>query len=68
MHTTQNAVSGFGSQAQLAGEFFNKLSPEAMKDLTSMALSTNYAPGRILFSERDQAHGVYLVLDGEVKL
>jgi CRP/FNR family transcriptional regulator len=68
MQTTQNAVSGFGSQAQLAGDFFNKLSPEAMKDLTSMALANNYAPGKILFSERDQAHGVYLVLEGEVKL
>ena len=68
MHTTQNAVSGFGSHAPLAGEFFSKLSPEALEDLTSMALACNYAAGKVLFSERDLAHGVYLVLEGEVKL
>jgi CRP/FNR family cyclic AMP-dependent transcriptional regulator len=68
MHTTQNAVSGFGSYTQLTGEFFNKLSAEALEDLSSMALACNYAPGKVLFSEKDLAHGVYLVLEGEVKL
>jgi hypothetical protein len=47
MHTTQNAVSSFGSQVQLSGDFFNKLSPEALRDLSSMALVSNYQPGRI---------------------
>ena len=68
MHTTQNAVSSFGSQVQLSGDFFNKLSPEALRDLSSMALVSNYQPGRILYSERDTAPGVYLIIDGEVKL
>ncbi|MGA3049016.1 MAG: Crp/Fnr family transcriptional regulator [Terracidiphilus sp.] len=68
MHTTQNAVSGFASHTQLTGEFFKKLSPEALEDISSMALANHYAPGKVLFSEKDMAHGVYIVLDGEVKL
>ena len=68
MHNMQNAVSTFGSQVQLSGAFFNKLSPEALSDLTSMALACNYQSGRILFSERDMASGVYLIIEGEVKL
>src|SRR5664280_2881555 len=68
METMQNAVSGCGSQARMAGEFFNKLSPEAMKDLSSMAFASSYSPGMILFSEKDPAPGVYIILEGEVKL
>jgi CRP/FNR family transcriptional regulator len=50
------------------GEFFNKLSPLAMKDISSMAHGSNYPAGMILFSEKDPAPGVYIVLEGEVKL
>jgi CRP/FNR family transcriptional regulator len=52
----------------MAGEFFNKLSPEAMKDLSSIAFASSYSPGMILFSEKDPAPGVYIILEGEVKL
>jgi CRP/FNR family transcriptional regulator len=52
----------------MAGEFFNKLSPEAMKDLSSMAFASSYPSGMILFSEKDPVPGVYIVLEGEVKL
>ena len=68
MGTMQNAVSGCGSQARMAGEFFNKLSPEAVKDLSSMAFASSYPSGMILFSEKDPAPGVYIILEGEVKL
>ncbi|MGC1463614.1 MAG: Crp/Fnr family transcriptional regulator [Terracidiphilus sp.] len=68
MGTMQNAISGCGSQARLDGEFFNKLSPLALRDLGAMAFSTSYPSGMILFSEKDPAPGVYIVLDGEVKL
>jgi CRP/FNR family transcriptional regulator len=68
MGTMQNAISGCGSQARLDGEFFNKLSPLALKDLGAMAFSSSYPSGMILFSEKDPAPGVYIVLEGEVKL
>lgn len=66
MGMMQNAVNI--GQARLDGEFFNKLSPQALKDLTAMALPCNYSAGKILFSEKDPAPGVYIILDGEVKL
>ena len=68
MGTMQNTVSGFSSQARLAGEFFNRLSPQAMKDIASLAFPSSYPAGMILFSEKDPAPGVYIVVEGEVKL
>jgi CRP/FNR family transcriptional regulator len=63
-----HAASGCASQAQLTGEFFNKLSPAALKDLSSMAYPLTYSAGMILFSEKDPTPGVYVVIEGEVKL
>jgi CRP/FNR family transcriptional regulator len=68
MGTMQNTFSGSGSQSRMTGEFFNKLSPEAMKDLSSMAFASSYSPGMLLFSEKDSAPGIYIILEGEVKL
>lgn len=68
MGSMQSAVKGFGSQGKLTGEFFNKLSPEAIKDFASMTFSSSYPAGMILFSEKDPAPGLYIILEGEVKL
>lgn len=68
MGTMQMMVAGNGSQVRLAGEFFNKLTLEALKDLSAMALSTNYPAGKIIFSERDLNTSIFIVLEGEVKL
>jgi CRP/FNR family transcriptional regulator, cyclic AMP receptor protein len=68
MGTIQNATSGYPSQVRLEGEFFGKLSPEAMRDLASMAFAHSYSAGMILFSEKDPAPGIYIVIEGEVKL
>ena len=62
----QSAVAA--ARARLVGEFFNKLSPQALKDIGSMAFSSSYPAGMILFSEKDPAPGIYIVLEGEVKL
>jgi CRP/FNR family transcriptional regulator len=68
METMQNAVSGSYSQTQLTGEFFNKLTPEALKDLSAMATAVKYPAGKVVFSEKDSASNIYIVLDGEMKL
>lgn len=68
MGTTQNVAVANGSQARLAGEFFNKLTPEALKDLSAMATSVNYPAGKVIFSERDTNSNIYIVLEGEIKL
>src|SRR5271169_1567261 len=65
MGTMQSAVKGFGNQTKLTGEFFNKLSPEATRDLASVTFSHSYPAGMILFSEKDPAPGLYIVLEGE---
>ena len=68
MGMMQNAVSGNGSQARLIGEFFNKLTPEALKDVSAIATAVKYPAGKIVFSEKDPTSSIYIVLDGEVKL
>jgi CRP/FNR family cyclic AMP-dependent transcriptional regulator len=68
MGTMQNAVSSCSSQTRLVGDFFNKLSPQVLKDIGAMAFSSSYPAGMILFSEKDPAPGVCIVLEGEVKL
>lgn len=55
-------------QAQWTGEFFNKLTPEALKDFTSMAHLSSYPANVVLFSELDPPQRVFVVLDGEVKV
>ena len=66
--TMQNAVAGNCSRARLSGEFINKLTTEAQKDLSAMAVAVNYPAGKIVFSEKDTTSSIYIVLDGEVKL
>ncbi len=55
-------------QDPLPRELFNKVAPEMLKDLGTLATSSNYAAGVALFSERDEARGIYIIVEGEVKL
>ncbi len=68
MGTMQNVFSGCTSHPRLEGEFFSKLSPLALKDISAMTFASTYPAGMILFSEKDPAPGIYIVLEGEVKL
>src|SRR5579863_3206598 len=68
MQTMNNAVQSRRSQVQRTGEFFSKLSPEALRDLTSLEHPSSYPANMILFSEKEPARGIYVVLEGEVKL
>jgi CRP/FNR family transcriptional regulator len=60
--------SSSSTQAHPAGEFFNKLSPAALQDFQSMQFSSSFAANVVIFSEKDPAQGVYVVLEGEVKV
>lgn len=53
---------------QRDGGFFEKLSQDTLAELKSMMHPVSYPAGTVLFSERDNPHLVYVVLDGEVKL
>jgi CRP/FNR family transcriptional regulator len=68
MQTLSNAVSGREPQAHLPGDFFGKLSPDALADLLSIEHPSSYPPNVVLFSEGDASSGVFVVLEGEVKL
>lgn len=68
MGTMQNAVAGQGGQMQFTSDFFNKLTPDAVKDMGAMSTATNYPAGKIIFSEKDSTSSIYIVLEGEVKL
>jgi CRP/FNR family cyclic AMP-dependent transcriptional regulator len=56
------------TQANFAGDFFSKLSPAALQDFQSMQFPSSYAANVVIFSEKDPAVGLYIVLEGEVKL
>lgn len=68
MLTTRETMNNAKGQNQRTGEFFKKLSPEALRDLESMEFPSLYQPGMVLFSEKATPVGVFIVLSGEVKL
>jgi CRP/FNR family transcriptional regulator, cyclic AMP receptor protein len=68
MQTTHSAVGSCRQQVQRSGEFLNSLSAEAFKDFTSLEHPTSYPANMILFSEKEPSRGVFVVLEGEVKL
>ena len=64
----EDVASGSNSQSQRAGDFYKRLSPAAFKDLTSMEFPQSYSGNAVLFAEKQQTKGVFIVLDGEVRL
>jgi len=68
MATIRNAVSSSRTEVERTGEFFGKLSLEAFRDLASLQIPISYSPNQILFSEKEATRGIFVVLEGEVKL
>jgi CRP/FNR family cyclic AMP-dependent transcriptional regulator len=68
MESIRETTSGCRNQANRAGEFFNKLTPAALQDLNTMQFPSSYAANVVLFSEKDPARGIFIVIEGEVKL
>lgn len=68
MHTAQKPVSHATCRTLRTGGFFQNLSPAALADLTSIRVPTTYETGDVLFSEKQEATGVFLVREGLVRL
>lgn len=68
MESTYTTSSSCRTQTTLTGEFFKKLTPAALQDFQSLQFPSSYAANVVIFSERDSAQGVYVVLEGEIKL
>jgi CRP/FNR family transcriptional regulator len=49
-------------------EFFKNWSPVALEDWTSMEHPHSHGPNLVLFGEKEEARGLYVVLEGEVRL
>lgn len=49
-------------------EFFHGLSPLALRDIDAIKSSSVYPEGAVLFLEKQEARGVFVLCDGEVKL
>jgi CRP/FNR family transcriptional regulator len=68
MHTAQEPASKVTCRTPRAGGFLQKLSPAALEDLTSIRTPTSYEAGEALFSEKQEATGVFLMREGLVRL
>jgi CRP/FNR family transcriptional regulator, cyclic AMP receptor protein len=68
MQIPGQAVSNTKSQMHRAGEFFSRLSPQALADFESLEHPTNYPAGIVLFTEKQTPAGLFVVVSGEVKL
>jgi len=68
MDGTFTLSSSCRSLAKPAGEFFTKLTPAAWQDLQSMQFPSSYAANQAIFSEKDPARGIFIVLEGEIKV
>lgn len=60
-----NEIAGHSYQN---GEFFKLLSASAQTDLESLTVASSYPSNTALFGENQPASGVYILLEGEVKL
>src|ERR1700687_3290384 len=68
MRTMTEVASDFKGQTRWTGEFFDQLTPDALKDLASIAHPSSYLANVILFSEMEMPQRVFVVLEGEVKI
>jgi CRP/FNR family transcriptional regulator len=64
----QNFLNSKDPVAPWTSLFGAKFSPAAVNDLGRLVWPSAYPAGLLLFAERDEAQGVFFVLEGEVKL
>jgi CRP/FNR family transcriptional regulator, cyclic AMP receptor protein len=68
MQATHEITNPANLPSYLKGEFFKALPAEALADLEHLLAPSAYPTGMVLFSETEPASGIYVVLEGEVKL
>lgn len=56
------------AKAERTGEFFKGWSQAALDDWSAMEFAHTHPANVVLFSEREEARGLHVVLDGEVRL
>lgn len=68
MNTGHERVNESGLPAYRKSEFFKALSTAALADLEPQLIPSNYPANIVLFNETQPASGIYVVLEGEVRL
>jgi CRP/FNR family transcriptional regulator, cyclic AMP receptor protein len=68
MQTECTVANHTGVPAYRKGEFFKSISAAALADLEPLLAGSSYPSGMVLFSETQAASGIYVVLEGEIKL
>ena len=68
MHTGHDLTNNAGVPSYLKGDFFEALPAAALADLEPLLAPSSYPSNVVLFTETQPSSGVYVVLDGEVKL
>lgn len=69
MQAAESTTSGCrGNKVQRTSEFFRKLSPALMEDWAAMEFPHSYGPNVNIFAEKEASRGVFVVLEGEVRL
>jgi CRP/FNR family transcriptional regulator len=56
------------NKVQRAGDFFNNWSHIALEDWAAMEHPHSFASNHTLFAEKEDARGLYVVLDGEIRI
>jgi CRP/FNR family transcriptional regulator len=67
-HTAQPNATHAPCRTLRAGGFFQKLSADALADLASIRPAASYEAGDLLFVEKQESGGVFLVREGLVRL
>ena len=68
MESRKAGVMCRGTKVDRPGEFFKGWSQAALDDWTSMEFAHAHAANVVLFSEREEANGLYVVLEGDVRI
>lgn len=69
MENTQNTMTACRTTSKgHRGDFFKNWSNAAMEDWAAMEHAHSYGPNIVLFAEREEARGLFVVLEGEIRL
>jgi CRP/FNR family transcriptional regulator len=68
MQSTQNATMNCRNRVQRTGEFFKNWSVSALEDWGLLEHPHSHAANHTLFAEKEEARGLYVVVDGEIRL
>jgi CRP/FNR family transcriptional regulator len=68
MYTAYETTNQASLPSYRKGEFFKSLPAEALTDIERLLAPSAYPTGMVIFSETQPCSGIYVVLEGEVKL